>query len=63
MNHKNKNNHGILFEFAAVLEVHTDNALSLTVLVVNTGVMLYHTVLVVNTGIVRHMAGGKPPGD
>ena len=46
-----------------MLGVNTDNTLSSTVLVVNTGVMLYHTVLVVNTGIVRHMAGGKPPGD
>ena len=46
-----------------MLGVNTDNTLSSTVLVVNTGVMLYHTVLVVNTGIIRHMAGGKPPGD
>ena len=46
-----------------MLGVNTDNTLSSTVLVVNTGVMLYHTVLVVDTGIVRHMAGGKPPGD
>ena len=46
-----------------MLGFNTDNTLSFAVWLINTGVMLYHTVLVVNTGIVRHMAGGKPPGD